>query len=172
MSTENPLMENTLPSRTITVDETKHPPHLATPDSPPDASLLLGQDHRVERLLETIKSQNDDRISFQRSTHELIVDLSSRVRQITDDAFSRAQRSMFLEIVMLHDSLDQVLAWIRTSDAPQSREAVLDLGRDATGRIAGNSDAARGSPLRWRSPRARPAIAPGNSNLAHVLTAD
>ena len=93
-------------------------PEMSAPQTPTAAQVV--------RALEEITSQNTDQISFLRSTHELMVDLSNRVRQITDEASSRAQRTLLVELVMLHDSLEQALAWIRDSNDMQPQEAIVD----------------------------------------------
>jgi molecular chaperone GrpE (heat shock protein) len=91
-----------------------------------ESDLSPAKDDNILRILDAIKSQNHDQLSFQRSTHDLIVDLSSRVKNITDDASARAQRAMLVELVMLHDSLDQAQAWIRNSDPVPMKETILD----------------------------------------------
>jgi len=77
-------------------------------------------------VLREIKSQNEEQISFQRSTHELLVGLSDRVKQIADEASSRERRAILLELIMLHDSLEQALVWIRDSSQILPKEAILN----------------------------------------------
>ena len=94
-----------------------HRPSSVSPPGEPAADSETGimqtsatHDDRVLHALDEIKSQNEEQLSFQRSNHELIVDLSNRVKQIAEEASSREQRAILVELVMLHDSLEQALA--------------------------------------------------------------
>ena len=57
------------------------------------------------------QSQNGDQLSSSVNSPTLMVDLSDRVKQITDEASSRAQHAMLVELVMLHD-LEQAVRWV------------------------------------------------------------
>lgn len=114
----------------VPIAQTDSAPMLSLP-SEPDARPELGAANKpaadqVLRALDEIKSQHTDQVSFLRSTHELVVDLSNRVRQITDEASSRAQRTLLVELVMLHDSMEQAVAWIRDSNDMQPKGAIVD----------------------------------------------
>jgi molecular chaperone GrpE len=135
MSDENALIGSATdapsPSATASADgaQAQSVPVASSPidsTSGSESDLSPAQDASILRILDAIKSQNDDQLSFQRSTHDLIVDLSSRVKNITDDASARAQRAILVELVMLHDSLDQAQAWIRNSESVPPKEAILD----------------------------------------------
>jgi len=135
MSDENPLTGSATdppsPSETVSADDAQAQsvPVTSSPTdltSGSESDLSPAKDDNILRILDAIKSQNDDQLSFQRSTHDLIVDLSSRVKNITDDASARAQRAMLVELVMLHDSLDQAQAWIRNAESVLPKETILD----------------------------------------------
>lgn len=89
-------------------------------------SLAPHHDLVSQGILDEIKLQNEEQLSFQRSSHELIVDLSSRVRQIIDEASSRERRSVLLDLVLLYDSLEQVLGWTTDTNDPRPKEAIAD----------------------------------------------
>jgi len=89
-------------------------------------TLTAQDDHVPQAFLDEIKAQNEEQLSFQRSSHELLVDLSDRVKSIADEASSRENRSLLLELVLLHDSLEQVLRWVSDSDDPQPKDVMVD----------------------------------------------
>src|ERR1039457_5650708 len=99
--------------RNLTPEPIPIVPAQSGPPAPPAADPENGikqnpanHDDRVLRVLGELKSQNEEQLSFQRSNHELVVDLSNRVRQIADEASSRERRAMLLELIMLYDSLE------------------------------------------------------------------
>jgi molecular chaperone GrpE (heat shock protein) len=77
-------------------------------------------------ILDDIKSLSEEQLSFQRSSHALIVDLSNRVKQIVDEGSSRERRAILLELVLLYDSFEQVLRWVSDSSELQPKEAIVD----------------------------------------------
>ena len=91
------------------------PPSSSTPDDGP-----------LQSTLDNIKSLNEEQLSFQRSSHALIVDLSNRVKQIGDEGSSRERRAVLLELVLLHDSLEQVLGWVSGANDLQLKDAIVD----------------------------------------------
>ena len=124
--------ERNLTSEAIPIVQGQSAPVVPSPSAPTaNSGTALTQSPIVHAdpvlcILDEIKSQNEDQLAFQRSTHEQIVDLSNQVRQITDEASSRAQRTMLVELVMLHDSLEQAVGWVRDSNDAQLKEAVVD----------------------------------------------
>jgi molecular chaperone GrpE (heat shock protein) len=119
--------------RNLTPEPIPIVPAQSAPAAPPAADPETGitqtpatHDDRVLRVLGELKSQNEEQLSFQRSNHELVVDLSNRVRQIADEASSRERRAMLLELVMLYDSLEQAVGWVRDSNDTQPKEEIVD----------------------------------------------
>lgn len=97
----------------------------------PDPGIALASgpatrdDSPLQSTLDSIKSLNEEQLSFQRLSHALIVDLSNRVKQIGDEGSSRERRALLLELILLHDSLEQVLGWVGSNDL-QPKEAIVD----------------------------------------------
>ena len=89
-------------------------------------SSTTHDDRFPQSTLDAIKSLTEEQLSFQRSSHDLIVDLSNRIRQIAEEGSSRERRAVLLELVLLHDSLDHVLRWISDSDGLQPKEVIVD----------------------------------------------
>jgi len=79
-----------------------------------------------QRILDDLKRQSEERLSLQRTTHDLIVDLSIQVKQIADEGSSRQWRAVLQELVLLQDSLEQVLQWAGGPGEAPSREAIAD----------------------------------------------
>jgi molecular chaperone GrpE (heat shock protein) len=114
-------LETQVPQSISSLGEQAPDPGIALASSPPTPD-----DCHLQSTLDNIKSLNEEQLSFQRSSHALIVDLSNRVKQIVDEGSSRERRAVLLELVLLHDSLEQVLGWVGGPNDLQPKEAIVD----------------------------------------------
>jgi molecular chaperone GrpE len=112
---------------------TESPP---TVDEQPDREAFIvptptvGINYQFESSLGEIKSRNEEQLSLQRASHKLMVDLSKRVQDATDETSSRERKSILLELIMLHDSFEKALIWIRDSNEPRPIGVIVERLED------------------------------------------
>jgi molecular chaperone GrpE (heat shock protein) len=75
-----------------------------------------------------ITSQTQEQTSLLKSSHGLLVDLSARLTQMSDESIARTQRQLFLDLLMLYDSLKHAMAWIHSSPDKSAEDISDRLG--------------------------------------------
>ena len=63
-----------------------------------------------------------------KSNHGLLVDLASRLKTMSEESISRAQRPLFIDLIMLHDTMKQAVEWIGSSSDRSMEDILLRLG--------------------------------------------
>jgi len=60
-----------------------------------------------------------------KSSHNLLVDIEGKIAKMSDEAVGRAMRPVFIDLILLYDSLQQARRWV-SSSAQLSKEAFED----------------------------------------------
>jgi molecular chaperone GrpE len=63
-----------------------------------------------------------------KSNHGLLVDMASRLTTMSEESISRAQRPLFIDLIMLHDTMKQAVEWIGSSSDRSIEDILLRLG--------------------------------------------
>jgi molecular chaperone GrpE (heat shock protein) len=89
-------------------------------------STALGDSNSLDAL-ELMTSQINEQASLVKSTHRLVVDISGRITQMSDDVVLRAQRPLFLDLILFYDSLQQMKEWLGGNPAKSPEEVLFRL---------------------------------------------
>jgi len=63
-----------------------------------------------------------------KSNRGLLLDLASRLTTMSEESISRAQRPLFIDLIMLHDTMKQAVEWIGSSSDRSIEDILLRLG--------------------------------------------
>ena len=104
-------------------------------EAPPVAALAelagaMGDDAQPQLTAEQQQlASMDAKLAAQtdllKSSHNLLVDIEGKIAKMSDEAVGRAMRPVFIDLILLYDSLQQARRWV-SSSAQLSKEAFED----------------------------------------------
>ena len=68
-----------------------------------------------EQQLAAIGAGLAEQSDLLKSSHNLLVDIAGKIGQMSDDAVGRATRPVFIDLILLYDSLQQMRTWVNSS---------------------------------------------------------
>lgn len=81
-----------------------------------DGQIQASADPAAEReKLASIDAKLGAQSDLLQSSHNLLVDIGGKIAQMSDEAVGRLMRPIFIDLIMLYDSLQQTRTWIRNS---------------------------------------------------------
>jgi molecular chaperone GrpE (heat shock protein) len=76
-------------------------------------------------VVKRICSIGEEQLAFAKLSHAMLGKISDEMERYGEQAVAKLQRSVFVELAMLYDSLQEAIAWVRGATVPP-QEAVLD----------------------------------------------
>ena len=94
-------------------------------DSNQSRTPPASSESRTIELMESIRSLAEEQLALTKLSHSVLGKVFDTAEKHSEQSVARLQRAIFIELTMLYDSLQQAMAWVRATSAPNP-EAVLD----------------------------------------------
>ncbi|HEX4019928.1 MAG TPA: nucleotide exchange factor GrpE [Acidobacteriaceae bacterium] len=104
------------------ISDSSEPPSVAALAEPAGALRDDAQPRVTGEQLASIGATLTAQSDLLKSSHNLLVDLAGKIGQMSDEAVERATRPIFIDLILLFDSLQQTRTWV-SSSTRQSNEA-------------------------------------------------
>jgi molecular chaperone GrpE len=123
---ENPILPTS--SEVQSIQESIDHPALVLEAAGAEISPTVPDDVALRNDSACVISEIREQTVLIKSNHGLLVDLASRLTIMSEESISRAQRPLFIDLIMLHDTMKQAVDWIGSSSDRSIEDILLRLG--------------------------------------------